>query len=105
MKNTSTAEIESKKHTPTVSQRSLPAHSPPIIPKFMQDFGVMVCDVAQILQHHEGALEGMLMVFEQMVIPMKSATYTTLVNSKEYSSVNSVRAFFKLLAPYWKPVH
>ena len=47
----------------------------------------------------------MLTAFEQMVIPMKSATYTALVNSKEYSSINSVRAFFKLLAPYWKPVH
>ena len=106
-KNTPTAEIECKKRTcaPVISQHSSLTHSPPTIPKFMQDFGVMVCDIAQILQRHEGALERMLITFEHMVIPMKSATYTTLVNSKEYSSINSVRAFFKLLAPYWKPVH
>ena len=71
----------------------------------MQDFGVMMCDIAKILQRHEGALERMLMVFEQMVIPMKSAMYIALINSNEYSSIKSVRALFKLLAPYWKPVH
>ena len=76
-----------------------------MIPIFMQEFGAMVSDITCILQHHDGALERMLTAFEQMVIPMKSATYTALVNSKEYSSINSVQAFFKLLAPYWKPVH
>ena len=90
---------------PTTPKHSSPTHSPPVIPKFMQEFGVMVSSIIQILQCHEGALERMLTAFEHMVIPMKSATFTALVNSKEYNSIKSVRALFKLLAPYWKPVH
>ena len=70
----------------------------------MQDFGAMVCDIAMILQRIDGALERMLITFEQMVLPMKSKTYTALVKSEDYRNVRSVRALFQLLGPYWKPV-
>ena len=103
-RNIPTTEIECKKRTPTISQRSSPPCSPPMIPKFMQEFGMMVCDVILILERYEGALKRMLITFEQMVLPMKSETYTALVKSKEYSNVHSVRALFQLLGPYWKPV-
>ena len=70
----------------------------------MQDFGAMVGDIILILQRNDGALERMLITFEQMVLPMKSEMYTTLVKSEEYRNVCSVRALFQLLAPLWKPV-
>ena len=75
-----------------------------MIPKFMQEFGVMVCDVILILERYEGALTRMLITFEQMVLPMKCETYTSLVKSEEYRNVRSVRTLFQLLGPYWKPV-
>ena len=64
----------------------------------------MVCDIILILERYEGALKRMLITFEQMVLPMKSETYTALVKSKEYRNVRSVRTLFQLLGPYWKPV-
>ena len=64
----------------------------------------MVCDVILILECYEGALTRMLITFEQMVLPMKSETYTALVKSEEYRNVCSVRTLFQLLGPYWKPV-
>ena len=75
-----------------------------MIPKFMQKFGMIVCDVILILERYEGALKRMLITFEQMVLPMKSETYTALVKSEEYRNVRSVQELFQLLGPFWKPV-
>ena len=75
-----------------------------MIPKFMQEFGMMVCDIILILECYEGALKRMLITFEEMVLLMKRETYTALVKSEEYRNVHSVRALFQLLGPYWKPV-
>ena len=102
--STPPTEIEWKKHKTTICQRTSPTHSPPMIPKFMQEFAVMVCDIILILECSKGALKRMLITFEQMVLPMNSETYTALIKSEEYRNVRSVRALFQLLGPYWKPV-
>ena len=75
-----------------------------MIPKFMQEFGMMVCDVILILECYEGALKRMQITFVQMVLPLKSEMYTALVNSEEYCNVRSVQELFQLLGPFWKPV-
>jgi len=100
-----TTEIEAKKRAST----SFSANSSDTIPQDkisqpMHDFSSMVCDIVQLLQHCDGALERMLITFKQVAIVMKSVTYTALVNSEEYDNINSVRAFFRLLTPYWNPI-
>ena len=100
-----TTEIEAKKQTST----SFSANSSDTIPRDkishpMHDISSVACNITQLLQHCDGALERMLITFKQVTIVMKSVTHTALVNSKEYDNINSVRAFFRLLTPYWNPV-
>lgn len=102
-----TTEVETKKRTNSSSSLANSRSTdtiPERICRPIYDFSVMVCDIAQILQRYDGALERMLITFEQMAIVMKSMAYTALINSREYSNINSVRTLFRLLAPYWKPV-
>ena len=59
-----------------------------------------MCDLTEILQKTEKALELMVDTFEHMAYYMKSEAYISLVKSSEYKAVDSVRTFFRLLAPY-----
>ena len=68
------------------------------------EFGKTMCDLTQILEASDRALTNMLVAFEQMAYYMKSEAYMAIVNSNQYKAVDSVRTFFRLLAPHWKPV-
>ena len=68
------------------------------------EFGKTMCDLVEILEASDTALKNMLVAFEHMAYYMKSATYITIVESNQYNTVDSVRTFFRLLAPHWKPV-
>lgn len=61
-------------------------------------------DLTVILQRNSDALEKMQVAFEQIAHHMKNPTYIAIIESRQYEAVNSVRAFFRILAPHWKPI-
>ena len=61
-------------------------------------------DLTDILQSSDGALKSMLVAFEHMAHFVKNETYISIVQSKAYEAVDSVRALFRLLAPHFKPI-
>ena len=61
-------------------------------------------DLTEILQSADGALKNMLVSFEHIAHYVKNETYISIVQSKAYEAVDSVRALFRLLAPHLQPV-
>ena len=61
-------------------------------------------DLTDILQSADGALKSMLVAFEHIAHYIENKTYISIVQSKAYEAVDSVRALFRLLAPHLKPI-
>ena len=68
------------------------------------EFGKAMKDLTDILQRADGALKSMLVAFEHIAHYVKNETYISIVQSKAYEAVDSVRALFRLLAPHLQPV-
>ena len=101
-------DIQGQKGTATNLRNSSPPSSPgqsqDTISRPVIEFGKAMSDLTDILQSTDYALKRMLVAFENMAHYMKSRKYISIVQSKEYKAVDSVRALFQLLAPHWKPV-
>ena len=61
-------------------------------------------DLTDILQSADHALKRMVIAFEHMAHYIENETYISIVQSKAYEAVDSVRALFRLLAPHLQPV-
>ena len=64
----------------------------------------MMRDVIRILESNYQSLKNMLIAFEHMAHSMKIKAFVDIVQSKEYVTLNSVRTFFRCLAPHMDPV-
>ena len=95
-----------KRHSNTLSAPIHTCNTQPHDDAFQPafEFGKVMCDLIEILQNTDKALELMVDTFEYMARYMESKVYKSLVTSNEYKAVNSVRTFFRLLAPYLEPV-
>ena len=67
-------------------------------------FAVLLADLTGLLEQHEGALDKMNLTFQFIATIMKSKAYYTVLQSKHYKSIKSVRDFFLHLTNFWKPV-
>ena len=98
-------DVEARKRTATNSSSpSSPGQSWDVISQPAIEFGKTMRDLTDILQSADGALKNMLVAFEHIAHYVENETYISIVQSKAYESVDSVRALFRLLAPHFKPV-
>ena len=67
-------------------------------------FAALLADLTGLLEQHERSLEKMNLTFQFIAKIMKSEAYYTVLQSKHYKSIKSVRDFFLLLTNFWKPV-
>ena len=100
------SEIETAKQNSSLlpSRLSLQAPSLCTIDKPSEEYGVMMKDVIRILESNHQSLKNMLIAFEHMAHSMKIKAFVDIVQSKEYVTLNSVRTFFRCLAPHMNPV-
>ena len=61
-------------------------------------------DLTEILQSADNGLKRMVVAFEHIAHYVKNETYISIVQSKAYEAVDSVRALFRLLAPHLQPL-
>ena len=96
--------VAQKCTTTNSSSPSSPGQSQDIISQPAIEFGKAMRDLTDILQSADGALKSMLVAFEHIAHYMKNKTFISIVQSKAYEAVDSVRALFRLLAPHLQPV-
>ena len=60
----------------------------------------MMRDVIRILESNHWSLKNMLIAFEHIAHSRKIKAFVDIVQSKEYVTLNSVRTFFRCLAPH-----
>ena len=98
-------DIEAQKGSTTKSSSSSsPGQSQDTISQPAIEFGKAMRDLTDILQSADGALKSMVVAFEHIAHYVKNKSYISIVQSKAYEAVDSVRALFRLLAPHFKPV-
>ena len=64
----------------------------------------MMRDVIKILESNHRSLKNMVIAFEHVAHSRKIKAFVYIVQSKEYVTLNSVRTFFRCLAPHMDPV-
>ena len=97
-------DTEAQKCTAIISRNFSSPSSGQSISQPAIEFGKAMRDLTDILQSADGALKSMLVAFEHIAHYIENETYISIVQSKTYEAVDSVRALFRLLAPYLKPV-
>jgi len=71
------------------------------IPEFAKELALLITDLVELLDKHNGALERMKTALENLVLPLSLKRLVQIVQSQRYEEARSVRELFKLLAPYW----
>ena len=71
------------------------------IPEFAEELALLITDLVELLDKHDGALERMKTALENLVLPLSLKGLVRIVQSQRYEEARSVRELFKLLAPYW----
>ena len=71
------------------------------IPEFAEELALLITDLVELLDKHDGSLERMKTALENLVLPLSLKRLVHIVQSQRYEEARSVRELFKLLAPYW----
>ena len=71
------------------------------IPEFAEELALLITDLVELLDKHNGSLERMKTALENLVLPLSLKRLVRIVQSQRYEEARSVRELFKLLAPYW----
>ena len=71
------------------------------IPEFAKELALLITDLVELLDKHDGSLEKMKTALENLVLPLPLKRLVRIVQSQRYEEARSVCEIFKLLAPYW----
>jgi hypothetical protein len=105
---TTTCEIEAKKRSlipascGSSSPLSVQSHGTIHLDLSSVEYGVLMRDLVRILEDSNDSLKNMKIAFVHMVHHTECRAYEGIIQSEQYRAVDTVEAFFELLAPYLK---